>query len=643
MKLHFCAALGLAAAAAAAAADEFDWNTITPSHDLEYHDCYDSFHCARLLLPLDWLDESSNETVALALLKSDAVVGIDDATYAGPVLSNPGGPGGSGVDYLRGAVAKMRDMVDTPGKKHFEFVSFDPRGVGRTTPQVDCYPEGRLPRSAAIWKARGSGGVSGGPGSLPYMLGLETIQGNRCGECNGDLLRYVGTTSVARDMLAVVEKIDEYNAKHSKGGRKAERGHQMQRRGGGSSGTEEAQTNLPRLQYLGFSYGTVLGNYFASMFPERIGRVLLDGVADIDDYGWLTNTVDTDEMADLFFQGCFDAGHDVCPLHRSGDRSGADISRRFWDWVDGLDQSPFFVTKKDRAAAAAAAAAAAVVLQSRDLRTLLLGAMYEPLTLFKELASLVDATMRGNTTALYDLVAPMSGGSFEEACPVVGGGGGSDSGSGGGGNWSASADDFPDAQSAVLCGDGEDITGRDTAFWRAYVAKQLAQSSVAGAYWSDIRLACSSWRARAKWQFRGPFTTPAPSDNASSATEEEQEQEPQPQPQPGRPAAPVLFLSTRLDPVTPLRAARKAAQMYPGAGLLVQDAMGHCVFSAHPPTDCTRAVVRRYFDEGVVPSGETTCEAVCTPWSNCESAKRSVGILGSEGGRRRNWRFPLHI
>ncbi|KAM3505677.1 hypothetical protein MY11210_007867 [Beauveria gryllotalpidicola] len=609
MKPHFCAALGLAAAAAAAAS-EFDWDAVTPSHDLEYHDCYDGFRCARLLLPLDWLDEASNETVALALIKSDAVVGVDDAAYAGPVLSNPGGPGGSGVSHLRGAVAQLRDMVDTPGKKHFEYVSFDPRGVGRTTPQVNCYPDGRLPRSAAIWKSRGSGGVDGGPAALPYSLGMATIQGNRCGEFNGDLLRYVGTTSVARDMLAVVEKIDEYNEKHLKKGKTPEKGSLMELRS--DSDTKKAKKDLPRLQYLGFSYGTVLGNYFASMFPERIGRVLLDGVCDIDDYatgdGWLSNTVDTDEMTERFFQGCFDAGADICPLHRSGDSSGADISQRFWDWVDGLDQAPSFVTKKDQA----------VVLQSGDLRTLLLGAMYQPLTLFKEAASLVDAAMRGNTTALYDLVSSISGGPLEEACPV------------GGGNGPASADGFPDASSAVLCGDGDDITGRDTAFWRAYVAKQLAQSSVAGATWSNIRLACSSWRAPAKWQFHGPFTTPAPSDNASA-------------PEPGRPAAPVLFLSNRFDPVTPLRAARKVAQKYPGAAVLVQDAMGHCVFGAHPPTDCTRAVVRRYFDEGVVPSEETTCEAVCKPWSKCESADGMVGALSGRDGGRRDWRFPLHI
>ncbi|KAM3551170.1 hypothetical protein MY1884_007850 [Beauveria asiatica] len=619
MKPRFCAALGLAAAAAASAASEFDWDAIAPSHDLEYHDCYDKLHCARLLLPLDWLDEASNKTVALALLKSDAVVGIDHAAYAGPVLSNPGGPGGSGVDHLRGAVAQLRDMVDTPGKKHFEFVSFDPRGVGRTAPRVDCYPDGRLPRSAAIWNARGSGGLNGGgPAALPYNLGLETIKGSRCEEFNGDLLRHVGTTSVARDMLAVVEKIDEYNAKHSKRGKKPEGASQMPLHS--SSGAEKAKTGPARLQYLGFSYGTILGNYFASMFPERIGRVLLDGVADIDDYGWLANTVDTDEMADLFFQGCFHAGRDACPLHRSGDRSGADISQRFWDWVDGLDQAPFLATKKDQA----------VVLQSGDLRTLLLGAMYQPLTLFTEAASLVDAAMRGNTTALYDLVAPIAGGSPDAACPPVGG------------NGTASADSSsPDAQRAVLCGDGQDVTGRDTAFWRAYVAKQLAQSSVAGAYWSSIRLGCSSWRARAKWQFRGPFTTPPPSD--SNNNDNNDNDDASAGPEPGRPAAPLLFLSNRLDPVTPLRAARKVAQMYPGAGLLVQDAMGHCVFGAHPPTDCTRRVVRRYFDEGVVPSEETTCEAVCKPWSKCASAKRSVGALSSKDGGRRDWRFPLHI
>ncbi|KAJ4147401.1 hypothetical protein LMH87_001922 [Akanthomyces muscarius] len=616
MKSHLQAALALASAAsvcASAASDAFDWDAITPSHDLEYHACYETFQCARLLLPLDWQDNSSsssNATIALALIQSPASVPVDDATYAGPVLSNPGGPGGSGVGHLLRAAAQHRAMVDTPGKKHFEFVSFDPRGIGRTTPQVNCYPGGNLARTAATLKARGSGGLNGGPAAVPWNLGLAELAGGRCDVANGELLKYVGTTSVARDMLAVVEKIDEYNKKQKKKTAKKEAkavegDAQLELRSVGSD-----KDDLPRLQYLGFSYGTVLGNYFASMFPERIGRILLDGVCDIDDYatgdGWLSNTVDTDEMVDIFFQGCFDAGTSICPLARSTDKSGDDIAERFWAFVAALDESPTFVSR--------AGQDDTYILQPNDLRALLLGTMYRPLDLFKQAADTADAAMRGNTTDLYDLLAAIAGGPLEDACPI-------------GNRTEASAEGAPDAQSAVLCGDGDDITGRDTAFWRTYVAKQLQQSAVAGASWGNIRLSCSNWKTRAAWQFHGPFTAPPASKNASV-------------PEKGKPAAPVLFLSNRYDPVTPLRAARTVAAKYPGAGVLVQEAMGHCVFGSRKATECTRDVVRRYFDQGVVPDGETTCEAACEPWGDkCEG----VGAMSFDEGLPHDWSFPLHI
>ncbi len=82
MKSHLQAtAVAVAAAVigASAAASDFNWDAITPSHDLEYHECYENFQCARLLLPLDWLDAASNETIALALIQSPAAVALADA------------------------------------------------------------------------------------------------------------------------------------------------------------------------------------------------------------------------------------------------------------------------------------------------------------------------------------------------------------------------------------------------------------------------------------------------------------------------------------------------------------------------------------------------------------------------------------
>jgi pimeloyl-ACP methyl ester carboxylesterase len=71
-------------------------------------------------------------------------------------------------------------------------------------------------------------------------------------------------------MVAMVDSIDELEKKE------ARRGQRMELRKG--------DQDVPRLQYYGFSYGTLLGNYFASLFPERIGRLVLDGVCNADDY-----------------------------------------------------------------------------------------------------------------------------------------------------------------------------------------------------------------------------------------------------------------------------------------------------------------------------------------------------------------------
>ncbi|KAJ2970986.1 hypothetical protein NQ176_g7913 [Zarea fungicola] len=81
---------------------------------------------------------------------------------------------------------------------------------------------------------------------------------------------------------------------------------------------------------------------------------------------------------------------------------------------------------------------------------------------------------------------------------------------------------------------------------------------------------------------------------------------------------------------------------FPGASVLVQETMGHCVFGAGRLTDCTRDKVRRYFDEGVVPSHETVCEAACDPWgAKCEP---NVSIMGGiEEFTRDHRRFPMHV
>lgn len=120
----------------------FDWYAIEPSPDLEYHDCYETSKCARLKLPLDWLaaDNGTDDgrTVAIAVMMVPAVVPTNHSAYAGPIFTNPGGPGGSGIQTQLGLGPYIQSIVDKPNERHYDIVSFDPRGVGLSTPAVNC-------------------------------------------------------------------------------------------------------------------------------------------------------------------------------------------------------------------------------------------------------------------------------------------------------------------------------------------------------------------------------------------------------------------------------------------------------------------------------------------------------------------------
>lgn len=253
-----------------------------------------------------------------------------------------------------------------------------------------------------------------------------------------------------------------------------------------------------------------------------------------------------------------------------------------------------------------------VVITGNDIRKVVGSSLYDPITFFKPLAETLHQAMEGNTTSLVDNMMRFSQlPHLEDACAA---------------NSSASrAPSRPEAQSAVVCGDGDDITGKDAAWWLEYVNKQMNLSQVFGSYWVNIRFSCSSWPFRPNWSFKGPFKTPK-SDSDLTA---------------GHPAAPLLFLSARLDPVTPLSAARAMASNHPGAGFVIQESMGHCTIPT-APSNCTRNIVADYFEFGTVPSEETTCETQCGPWDeNCGNYPSASGHLQDSPGRMRM--FPLGV
>lgn len=287
-------------------------------------------------------------------------------------------------------------------------------------------------------------------------------------------------------------------------------------------------------------------------------------------------------------------------MARSSDNSALDIRKRFDKALTRFDERPQPVVTP---------AGESIIVTGEDIRTLIVELVYKPITAFKGLAMTLEQIIAGNTTRLVSVILDSGLPSLRSACPT------NDKNV-------TILDPFLslETRSAVACGDGEDVADKSLSWWSNYIDQQHQISALFGAVWSTIRVPCSRWPFRANWSFKGPFTTPKA--DASLVA--------------GRPAAPILFLTNRLDPVTPLRAARAMAKQHPGAQVVVQEAMGHCALGS-APSKCVAKVVAEYFESGTVPDKELSCEADCGPWDDECRPINNDGIKGSDAEAASIW------
>ncbi|KAK0761682.1 hypothetical protein N5P37_005664 [Trichoderma harzianum] len=424
----------------------------------KYHACFDGFKCARLIAPLDYKNDSDLRTVAIAMIKLPAVVSNDDPAFAGSVFTNPGGPGGAGVGFILRAGKGLRDVLDKPGLRHYEIVSFDPRGIGNSWPRANCFVHDTLRRDAIFLELRGRGSLDG-------YGGTNDVEAN--GINGGQIMAYMGTPNVARDMVHMVGKIAELRARDA-----------IYRKSGGDNGEDHVELkremnkeddDIPRLQYIGYSYGTVLGIYFESLFPGRVGRIALDGLVDVNDYssgpGWMTNLVDTDKIADRFFSGCHEVGHKICALSSNGDN-------RFYSWLSKLDEEPISTIGPS---------GEIIIIKSQDIREMLGAALYRPRSSFINLAAALDGAMSGDTAAIVKILFQRHIPHLDDDCAID--------------NIDSEAY-LQEGTASVLCADGDNVSDYDIAWWKQYINDQINTSSIFGAYWSNIRMAYNSWNFR---------------------------------------------------------------------------------------------------------------------------------------------------
>ncbi|WP_128375703.1 alpha/beta hydrolase [Streptomyces cavernae] len=185
--------------------------------------------CADVTVPLDYSDPAGRTiTVAISRIRA-----TDSAHRIGPLLLNGGGPGGQTLGDPPWVRQAMKDV-----RARYDVIGVDPRFVGRSTP-LDCrWPTGSSLRSAGVDRA-----------GFDRMTAFARDLADRCRRHAGDVLPYATTRNTARDMDVV-----------------------------------RAALGAPRISYLGYSYGSYLGQVYATMFPGRTDRMVLDGVVDAGRY-----------------------------------------------------------------------------------------------------------------------------------------------------------------------------------------------------------------------------------------------------------------------------------------------------------------------------------------------------------------------
>ena len=254
------------------------------SQTLEWTSCKDGFDCSWLNVPLDYANPTT-ETIQIAVIRMKA------NSPHGSLVLNPGGPGGSGIDYVRALDYIMTKTL----RDNFDIVGFDPRGVGQSTP-VHCLDNQQTDAYIA------ADGTPDDQAEIDSSVALLKQFADECKQKSPELMKFMDTVSAAKD-------IDILRA---------------------ALGDE-------KLNWLGKSYGTFLGATYADLFPTKVGRMMLDGAVDPA----LTNqelnlgqAIGFDNALNRWVANCVKKAD--CPLKSGGSQGVKEVL----DFLNKLDSHP---------------------------------------------------------------------------------------------------------------------------------------------------------------------------------------------------------------------------------------------------------------------------------------------------------------
>jgi pimeloyl-ACP methyl ester carboxylesterase len=251
-----------------------------------------AYQCATAQVPLDY-DAPNGAAVQLAVVRIPA---RDPAHKIGSIFLNPGGPGGSGVDFALGFGPAVEFFWGSEVRDRFDIVGFDPRGVGRST-ALRCF--GNLRQSTQVFA----------PFAFPLtpedeamVAAGDALLARQCEQRGNKIAAHMSTANVARDLDRL-----------------------------------RAAAGDAQLNYVGLSYGTYLGTTYANMFPDHVRAVVVDGV--LDPVAWanvegeipFSTRLRSDDGAQTtlqkFFELC-DAAGDTCAFAPDSEDRFADLAER---------------------------------------------------------------------------------------------------------------------------------------------------------------------------------------------------------------------------------------------------------------------------------------------------------------------------
>ena len=446
-------------------------------------------------VPLNWA-EPDGETITIAIMRHNAI-----GVASGSLLMNPGGPGGSGFDYVRDYA---QYLVSPDVLEQFDLIGFDPRGVNHSTPVV-CYTD-PADKDALLYGTYDA--EYGSQAWIDELTEREADYAAACAENTGELLGHIDAGSVARDMDVM-----------------------------------RAVLGDDKINYLGYSYGTYLGTMYAELFPDKVGKMVLDGavdpgVGDLD--GLAFQMAGFDSALNSYVTDC-QANDSTCPF--TGDAIAGMAQVR--DLLGTIDD-------KDLVAADG---------RQLDSATVGTGIAYN---LYSE-SSWPDLTVM-----LNDLTAGDPESTFASA-----------DGYNGRNPDGTYADNSQDIYSAVTCVEGD--LGIDGVTPLEGLEQIRDEAPTLGDYfayddYAILDVLCSNW--------------PTPVAEQPSVFDAEG-------------ADPILVIGTTNDPATPDANAVSLAEQLSSGVLISYEGEGHTIYAQG--VECVDSAVDAYFIDGTVPTADPMC------------------------------------